>query len=120
MRLSSGLRVLAATATVALTSAALAAPAWADDGRSDSTVVDQSPTVMSAGQATLMFVGIPLLVFALVWILVSAPGWTRNGRANAGEAFAGDPVVVGGGAAEAPTEIADAVDEGTGGTSARW
>jgi hypothetical protein len=83
-------------------------------------------TVMTAGQAILVFAGIPLVVAALVYLLVSAPGWTRGGRAGATDAWTGDPLVLGAdesGAPATPIEQAaghDAPAAGTGGTSASW
>jgi hypothetical protein len=115
----------AAAALLALTaSVALAVPALAADGTTDPPVMDQSPQVMSVGQAALVFVGIPLLVVGLVWLIVSAPGWTRSGRAHDAEAWAGDPLVID---ATSSSERAAALtsgqtteDDATGGSSARW
>lgn len=97
------------------------------------SVIDQHPSVMTVGQALLVFAGIPLLVVALVWLLVSAPGWTRDGRPSDADAWTGDAVVVGGSTPEmragsqpaaldaAGTEEAAAEDAAeTGGTSAQW
>ena len=105
-------------------SVTLAGPAHAADGaQSDPSVLDQSPTVMSAGQAVLVFVGIPLLVVGLVWLIVSAPGWTRSGRVSDADAWTG-PLVIEASAAEpsaaALTTTDGAADDATGGTSARW
>lgn len=89
-------------------------------------------TPMSPGTAVLIFLGIPLLVAAIVWLLVKAPGWTRTGRAGDAEAWTGDPLEVGGSAdrpglvesgqvSDSPSAIAaPASPEETGGTSARW
>jgi hypothetical protein len=105
-------------------SVVLAGPALAADGTTDPPVMDQSPQVMSAGQAALVFVGIPLLVVGLVWLIVSAPGWTRSGRASDADAWAGDPLVIDASSSADPTPAiagADsAADDATGGTSARW
>lgn len=92
----------------------------------DMTVDDgeQRGTTMGAGEALLIFIGIPLLVAAVVWLLVKAPGWTRSGRANETDAWTGDPLALGststGPAALEPAagDPDDAQD--TGGTSARW
>jgi hypothetical protein len=112
--------LLALTASVVVVGPALAA----DGAASDPPVIDQQPTVMSAGQAVLVFVGIPLLVVGLVWLIVSAPSWTRSGRASDVDAWTGDPLVIDGssdtGPAAALTSGDGAVDETTGGTSARW
>ena len=65
---------------LAVTSSALVAvPAYAADP-ADQSVVTQTVTSMSALDAVLIFVGIPVAFAALVWLLVSAPGWTRGGR----------------------------------------
>lgn len=115
-----------AAATGALTALALVAgtgPAWADAPMPGSA----NDTVMSTGQAILVFAGIPLLVVALVYLLVSAPSWTRGGRASAADAWTGDPVVVrveqggeGGSAALEATSAGDAEQTSSGGTSASW
>ena len=106
----------------ALVLAAGAAPAWADDPMPGSA----HDTVMSTGQAILVFLGIPLVVVALVYLLVAAPGWTRGGRADATEAWTGDPLVLG---ADEPAGATPALEQaagqdepavGTGGTSATW
>ncbi|MFN8170113.1 MAG: hypothetical protein U0S36_15215 [Candidatus Nanopelagicales bacterium] len=118
-----------AAAVVALTVAlsTVASPAFAyvrDDG-------DEPGEIMSWGTAILLFVGIPLAFAALVWLLVSAPGWTRAGRAGDADAWTGDPLVLDASAptpeaVEAPGEEAPAITggsdagEGSGGTSARW
>lgn len=108
--------------TAALVLAAGSGPAWADDPMPGSA----HDTVMSTGEALLVFAGIPLVVAALVYLLVSAPGWTRGGRADATDAWTGDPLVLGGEEPDAvapPIEQAAGHDEpapGTGGTSASW
>jgi hypothetical protein len=101
---------------------AVASPAYAavrDDG-------DQPGDTMSWGTALLLFVGIPVAFSALVWLLVSAPGWTRGGRTDDTDAWTGDPLVLDSSApasVEAAAE-APALDSGetdaAGGTSARW
>ena len=115
---------LRAAVVVSLTVAlgAVASPAYAavrDDG-------DQPGDTMSWGTALLLFVGIPLAFSALVWLLVSAPGWTRGGRAGDVDAWTGDPLVLDSNG-PAPVEAgasAPALGEGetdaAGGTSARW
>lgn len=106
----------------ALVLAAGTTPAWADDPMPGSA----HDTVMSTGQAFLVFLGIPLVVVALVYLLVAAPGWTRGGRADATEVWTGDALVLGAdepGAAAPAIEPAAGQDEpaaGTGGTSASW
>jgi len=100
--------------------AAGSAPAWAEDPMPGSA----NDTVMSTGQAILVFVGIPLVVVAVIYLLVSAPGWTRGGRASSADAWTSDPMVLGAGDAAAPAPaiepaVAVATDE-SGGTSASW
>ena len=98
--MASTLRARSRAAAVVVTSVALTAlvagPAAALPGR-DLTYDDgeQRGTPMSVGTAFLVFVGIPLVVAALVWLLVKAPGWTRSGRANETDAWTGDPLAVG-------------------------
>ena len=100
--------------------AAGSAPAWADDPMPGSA----HDTVMSTGQAILVFVGIPLVVVAVIYLLVSAPGWTRGGRASSADAWTSDPMVLGSGdPAAAPPALEPSADEatdGSGGTSASW
>jgi len=95
------------------------APAWAADPMPGSA----NDTVMSTGQAILVFVGIPILVAAVIWLLVLAPGWTRGGRASSADAWTGDPLVLGTEpAADAPAALesdAPTTDQ-AGGTSASW
>jgi hypothetical protein len=114
---------------VAVVAAATTAPALASDNNS---VYDQQPTgLMSPGTAILVFAGIPLLVAALVWLLVSAPSWTRKARTSDAAAFSGDALVVGseagsasgaadGGVGKPVMDIASGIDVPSGGTSARW
>ena len=104
-------------------SSLLVGPAFAADGTQDPPVMDQSPAVMSTGQAVLVFLGIPLLVVGLVWLIVSAPGWTRSGRVTDADAWSGDPLVIDSSASSASAALPSAesaVDDVTGGTSARW
>lgn len=106
----------------ALVLAAGAAPAWAAEPMPGSA----HDTVMSTGPALLVFLGIPLVVVALVYLLVSAPGWTRGGRADATEAWTGDPLVLGADEPAVATPAIERVAEqdesaaATGGTSASW
>ncbi|MFN8145954.1 MAG: hypothetical protein U0R76_00700 [Candidatus Nanopelagicales bacterium] len=122
-------RAALVAALALVTCGVLAAPASATTS-SPGSVMNQDPSVMSPGEALLVFVGIPAVVVALVWLLVSAPGWTRAGRPTDSEAWTGEPVVVGAGASaaaiaaeggEAAAEVEDADAAGsTGGTSAAW
>ena len=125
--MASTLRARSRAAAVVVTSVALtdlvAGPAAALPGR-DLTYDDgeQRGTPMSLGTAFLVFVGIPLVVAALVWLLVKAPGWTRSGRANETDAWTGDPLAGGAPSAGEPAALDAGSDQadGTGGTSARW
>jgi hypothetical protein len=123
-------RTAARVSSVALVGAsflAFAVPAYA----ADPSVEGQDPTTMSVGEAVLIFAGIPLTVALLVWLLVSAPGWTRGGRPSAADAWTGEPHVVG--ESDTPAEVvsgdgavseleagASAATDDSGGTSARW
>jgi hypothetical protein len=102
----------------ALVLAVGAAPAWAADPMPGSA----HDTLMSTGQLLLVFVGIPVAVSALIWLLVLAPGWTRGGRPSSADAWTADPLVVGSEehAPVAPALEAGTVPEQTGGTSASW
>jgi hypothetical protein len=79
-------------------------------------------TLMTTGQAVLVFLGIPVLVAAIIWLLVLAPGWTRGGRASSADAWTGDPLVLGseGSAPAAGAIEAGATPDKAGGTSASW
>jgi len=78
--------------------------------------------VMSTGQAVLVFVGIPILVASVIWLLVLAPGWTRGGRASSADAWTSDPLVIGSEpTTDAPAALeADTTTDQSGGTSASW
>ncbi|MBI1375913.1 MAG: hypothetical protein GC157_00295 [Frankiales bacterium] len=121
MRPRASTRALTVTGVAALVTLALAGPASAAD--SSNTASDGA---MSAGQAVLVFGGIPLLVIALIYLLVSAPSWTRSGRTDSGDAWSGTPVVMGGEGEADRAAIAsagretDAESDETGGTSATW
>jgi hypothetical protein len=102
----------------ALVLAVGAAPAWAADPMPGSA----NDTLMSTGQILLVFVGIPVAVAAVIWLLVLAPGWTRGGRPSSADAWTGDPLVLGSdeATAEVPALEPGAAPEQTGGTSATW
>ena len=122
-------RSLAAAGTIAVVSIAGTAPAFASG-----SVADNNPTgLMSPGTAVLIFLGIPALVAAVIWLLASAPSWTRKARTSDSDAFTGDALVVssdadsgmaiGGGdfgSTKTPMDIAAGIDVPPGGTSARW
>jgi hypothetical protein len=107
-----------ATATVTAMSLAVAGAGPAS--AASSALADAEP--MSPGEAILIFGGIPLVVIALVYLLVSAPSWTRSGRSTSVDAWTGDPVVVDShGVDSAADEAHEAITtDDTGGTSARW
>jgi hypothetical protein len=120
-------RSLLVSGSVAALGFLTAGPALASD-----SVYNQDPTgLMTPGTAVLIFAGIPLLVAALIWLLVSAPGWTRKGRTSDAAAFSGDALVVGSdaemavgggdfGSSKPAMDIASGIDVPPGGTSARW
>jgi hypothetical protein len=105
--------VLAATALV-LVSAGPAA-ALRDDG-------EQSGSGLSVAQTLLIFVGIPLAVIVVVWILVSAPAKARGPRYRPGLGWWAAPVWFNGPAnadAAVRSAVPTPIKEG-GGASARW
>jgi hypothetical protein len=126
--MSRAARRVPAVALAVVSSVLVAAPAMAADA--DPSVVDQTYTPMSVGEAVLIFVGIPVLVALVIWLLVSAPGWTRGGRAGQADAWTGEPHVVGSSDDRTPASVvagdgATELEPGTagddtGGTSARW
>ena len=112
---------LAAAVIAVASSALVAVPAFADDV--DPSVVGQDPTTMSVTDAVLIFAGIPLLVFFVIWLLVYAPGWTRGGRPDEADTWTGEAHEVGGSREPAAVAAGDASSEdgeATGGTSASW
>lgn len=116
----------ALVAALALVASAVLAGTASATTTSPGSVMNQQVDNMSTGTALLIFAGIPLCVVALVWLLVSAPGWTRGGRPSDTDAWTGDAVVVGA-SAPAAALTADgaeageaAADEATGGSSAAW
>ncbi len=84
-------------------------------------------TPYSLAEALGLFIGIPLLFFIIVFVLVSAPGWTRAGRHRPGQGWDADPLWVEGGgsaaargalpASETPEGEATDADRGS---SGRW
>jgi hypothetical protein len=98
------------------------APVWArgiDDGE-----VRASP--LALGQAALIYVGIPLAIIAVIWLLASIPYMVHAPRYRPGLSWWAKPVwfegPVDGGAGDGAAEVdplAPATRDG-GGTSARW
>ncbi len=113
--LRAGLRVGAVTAGTAL-SVVLASPAFGatpDDGA-------HPGSGMSAGATLLMFVGIPVALFLIIALLVSAPSLARGPRYRPGLGWWAAPVWFGGpdGDAQAAAQAAEPTQGG--GTGARW
>jgi hypothetical protein len=90
------------------------------------------PTLL---QVVLIYVGIPLLVTAIIVVLVMAPSWTRRGRYRPGMDWDNDPLWIGTETAIAPTRTGSGTTapgtpgestgttetpEAGGGSSARW
>lgn len=109
-------RAAAVVVTTVVLTALVAGPAAALPGR-DLTFDDgeQRGTTMSIGTAFLVFVGIPLVVTALVWLLVKAPAWKSSSQPDDlrdGEALpvssADRPGLVAGGQAPLDPDAAEA------------
>ncbi len=115
-------RALLVVGVTALASIAVAGPASAVESSMPAAQSD----VMSTGQAILVFVGIPVSVAAVIYLLVLAPSWTRTGRTDVGDGLTSDPFVLGGDGPAARAALAsaepavDATSDQTGGTSASW
>ena len=96
------------------------APVWAhglDDGE-----VHASP--LALGRAALIYVGIPLAIIALIWLLASIPYMVHTPRYRPGLSWWAKPVwfegpTGGGGDGAEVDPLAPATRDG-GGTSARW
>ena len=75
---------------------------------------------MSPMQSLLIFGGIPLAVYAVIALLVYAPGWGRSPKYRPGLTWFAEPVWFNApvGSSEALRSAAPAPDAG--GTSARW
>lgn len=87
-------------------------------------------------QVVLIYIGIPLLVTAIIVVLVMAPSWTRRGRYRPGMDWDNDPLWIGTSTTIAPARTASAAPAPTGsepgspdrpeglqdggGSSARW
>jgi hypothetical protein len=115
-------RALVVASVTVIASLVAAGPASAVESSMPAAQSD----VMSTGQAILVFVGIPVSIAAVIYLLVLAPSWTRTGRTDVGDGLSSDPFVLGGDgpadrAALASAEPAvDASSDQTGGTSASW
>ena len=119
-RLRSVVPALGGTAAALVLLVSGAVPAYAGDG----SVMNQDTTPMSPGNYVLLLIVTPLAVLGLIWLLVSAPGWTRGGRSDAAEAWTGEPHIVAGTDDVATPSLALEAGSGTGGTtggtSATW
>jgi len=73
---------------------------------------------MSALQAFLLFVGLPLLVYGVVALFVYAPSLSRGPKYRPGLSWWAEPVWISGGDSAAVAS-AEPIVEG-GGCSARW
>lgn len=109
------LRLLAATVTYLLgaiaTSALVllsASPVWAaarDDG-------DQSGPGLSAVQTVLIFVGIPVALFAVIALLATAPSLARRPRYQPGVSWWAEPVWFNGPAMDSTANATDTAGSG--------
>ncbi len=75
---------------------------------------------MSPMQSLLIFLGIPLAVYAVIALLVYAPTWVRSPKYRPGLTWFAEPVWF-----NPPPQAAQALAQATpapdaGGTSARW
>jgi hypothetical protein len=100
----------------------LAAPAYAIEPVGPREQTD----VMSVGESILVFVGIPVAIAAVIYLLVLAPSWTRSGRTDLGDGLTTEAFVLGGdgpadrAAISAAEPAVDATSDESGGTSASW
>lgn len=80
-------RVLAALSASAVVTVASIAPALAavrDDG-------DEPGDLLSTGMALFVFVGIPVLISAVVAVLALLPSWIKNAKANTVDGYLDNP-----------------------------
>jgi hypothetical protein len=109
--------VVTAGALSAWAFVAAAAPALAAGSGDDGEVADS----ISVGRALLIYVGIPLGIVAVIWVLASLPSMVKAPRYRPGLSWWAAPVWFSG--PEDPGAEASATEgssEGSGGTSARW
>lgn len=69
--------------------------------------------------ALLIYAGIPLAVFCLVFLLVFAPSWTRSGRVGNGTTWGSDPLWLNGPSAD-PHALPSAEQVVGGGAHGTW
>lgn len=119
--------VLAATTTSVVAGfLAPAVSAFADTADDGSDPGDP----ITAGAAILVYIGIPALIIAVVWVLASLPSIVRGSRYRPGSTDTVDELLVSGqslllttGAPSGEPErtaLPAAADDEVGGTSARW
>ena len=80
-------RALSAVSASAIISVASIAPALAavrDDG-------DEPGELLSTGMALFVFVGIPVLISAVVAVLALLPSWIKNAKANTVNGYLDNP-----------------------------
>ena len=114
-------RVAGGAALVAGTWLAAAGPASALDGYGSQTQGVQDPL-----QTTLILVGVPVAIIALIALLSLAPTWTQSGRYNPGAGWFAEPMWLGqpddavAALPAAATTSSDVVVADPGGVSASW
>lgn len=114
-------RTLAVGALAGWTVVAGAAPALAQSSSGDDgeAVTDQ----LSKAYVLLVYVGLPLAIVGVIWLLASIPSMISGPRYRPGVSWWAAPVWFGGpdgGAAASAPAGSDAAAEAVGGTSARW
>lgn len=103
--------------TAGLLAAGSAAPALADVGRDDGSETGDGLSVV---ETLLWFVGLPLLLFVVIALLVTAPSMARGPRYRPGLGWWAAPVWFNG-PEDADAAVRQATPStGAGGASARW
>ena len=127
-RRKAGLRVLAGLAVGAVSALTVGGPAWADSGDDGEVLAAPIPL----GHAALIYVGIPLAIIGMIWLLASIPSMVNAPRYRPGLSWWANPIWFNGPAGEVSAAAGEtappASDAGTvvptghegGGTSARW